>query len=101
MSEQVRLAGCFDGLRGLEIEMTLEQAQSASHQGQCDEDVAELLRDPEIAAQLDKIGADTIRLGLKEAGTWDTDELSDNDANRNRAVWMAACDIKERNHENE
>jgi hypothetical protein len=29
--------GCFDGTRGQEIAMTLEQAQTASHQGQCDE----------------------------------------------------------------
>ncbi len=90
-------AGCFDGLRGLEIEMTLEQSESASHQGPCDDDVAVLVSVPEISAQLDAIGADTIRDGLKECGAWDSIELDDDNQNRHRAVWMAACDITENN----
>jgi hypothetical protein len=75
--------------------MTLEQAQSASHQGQCDEDVAALLRVPEIAAQFDAMDPDTIRAGLSEYGAWDTLELADDEQNRHRALWSAACDIAE------
>jgi hypothetical protein len=87
--------GCFDGTRGQEIAMTLEQAQSASHQGQCDDDVAALLREPEIAAQFDAMDPDIIRAGLAEYGAWDTLELSDDEQNRARALWSAACDIAE------
>ncbi len=87
--------GCFDGLRGTGIEMTLDEALSASHQGQCDADVEALLNQPHIKAQFDALDADTIRQGLKEYGAWDADELADEEANRQRALWSAACDIRE------
>lgn len=87
--------GCFDGLRGLEIAMTLEQARGASHQGQCDEDCEALARVPAISAQLDTMGADKIRDGLRECGAWDAEELADDAQNRVRAVWIAAGDIVE------
>lgn len=91
------LYGCFDGLRGLEIAMTLEQALSCSHAGQCDDDVAALVRHPAIATQLDAIGADAIRAALSESGGWEDNELADDEQNRHRAVWLAACDIRENN----
>lgn len=89
--------GCFCGTRGLEIAMTLKQALDCSHQGACDEDVAYLVRQPAIAAQLDKIGAGKIRAALKEYGAWDDEELNDGEQNRHRALWSAACDIRENN----
>ncbi len=93
--------GYFDGLRGTGIEMTLDQALSASHQGQCDSDVSALLRVPAIASQLDALDPDTIRDGLREAGAWDAEELADDDQNRHRALWLAACDINENQDERE
>lgn len=87
--------GCFDGLRGLEIEMSLDDAESCSHQGECFEDVQALVATPAIALQLDNIGAEAIRAAMKESGGFSAEELADDDANRNRAVWMAACDIRE------
>lgn len=75
--------------------MTLEQALGASHQGQCDADVAALVRVPEIAAQLNAYGSEAIRDGLRESGAWDPEELSDDEQNRHRAAWLAACDIRE------
>lgn len=87
--------GYFDGLRGNGIEMTLNQALSCSHQGSCDDDVAALLKNPAIEAQLVAYGPDAIRDGLREAGAWDDEELSNDDQNRHRALWLAACDIKE------
>lgn len=87
--------GWFDGLRGRSLEMSLEQAEIASHAGQCDEDVKELAKDPAIVAQLEKFTADQIRESLKEYGAWDADELADDDQNKLRVVWSSACDIKE------
>lgn len=87
--------GYFDGLRGNGIEMTYEDALSGSHQGSCDEDVAYLVQKPAIAAQLDAIGADAIRAGLKDSGAYDAEELADDEQNRHRAVWFACCDIRE------
>jgi hypothetical protein len=90
-----KLSGCFDGLRGLSIEMTIDQAESGSHQGPCDDDIAMLLKVPELSAQLDEIGADKIRSAMKEVGAWDDDELADDDQNRARALWQACGDAKE------
>lgn len=87
--------GYFDGLRGLGIEMTIGQALSCSHQGSCDSDVAAMLKRPEIAFQFDTLGAEVIRDGLRESGAWDSEELQDDEQNRARALWMAACDIRE------
>lgn len=87
--------GCFDGLRGLGIAMTLEEALSCSHQGACDADVTALVKQPRFAAQFETLTADHIREGLKEAGAWDDEELADDEQNRHRALWFAACDIKE------
>jgi len=93
--ENELLPGCFCGTRGFEIEMTLADAQSASHPGPCDADVASLRRKPQIAAQLAKFTDDQLREALREYGAWEDDELQDRDANENRALWSAACDIAE------
>ena len=82
-----------------EIEMTLEQARSASHSGDCLLDVRELLDCRKIARQLDKIGPEKIAKELDEYGCWDEAELADEAANRSRIVWMAACDIAEEHQE--
>lgn len=80
---------------GFSIKMTREQAYSASHPGPCDEDVKALLKDARIGIQLDRIGPDKIRAELKEWGAWDEQELADNEANKERIVWIAAGNIRE------
>lgn len=77
----------------IELKMTLEQAHSASHQGQCDEDVRALSEVPKIAAQLRKIDPSTLRAELAEYGAWDATELSDHVQNLQRILWIAAGDI--------
>ncbi len=77
------------------VEMTMKQAESASHQGQCDEDVAALVAVTAIRRQLDKIGPDAIRAELEECGAWDAEELADEAQNRQRLVWIAAVNIVE------
>ena len=81
------------------IEMTKEQAHDVSHQGACDNDVKELIKVPKIARQLKKINPDLIRAELKEYGAWDEVELSDNDANFERIIWIAGGNIKEELYE--
>ena len=80
----------------LELKMTLAQAQSASHPGPCDMDVAALVRARNISWQLSGMSPDLVRAELREWGAWDEDELADHDANLTRLVWLAACDIAER-----
>ena len=81
----------------IELKMTLAEARSASHQGHCDGDVAELAKVPRIAKQLAAINAETLRAELKEYGAWDADELADHEQNLQRILWLAAGDIVEEN----
>lgn len=87
--------GFFDGLRGFGIYLTLTDAEGCSHAGDCDDDVSEVVKKPYVSKQLDRLGVEKIREGLKECGAWDAADLADDCQNRKRAVWLAACDIKE------
>ena len=81
----------------IELQMTLEQARSASHQGQCDNDVRDLSKVPAIARQLAKIDPAILRDELREDGAWDENELADHDQNLQRLLWLAAGDIVDGN----
>jgi hypothetical protein len=88
----------------IEFELTWAQALQGSHQGQCDADIAELRKVPEIAEVLGKINKDTLRSELDEYGAWDEDELKDHEANLDRILWLACGDIREehyKDHEND
>lgn len=74
------------------LKMTLEQARSASHQGQCYEDVSELARVPAIARQLALLQPADVVAELKEWG-WDAEQLQIHEKNLLRIVWVAACEI--------
>ena len=39
--------------------------------------------------------ADSIRAELREYGTWDSEELQDDEANFRRLVWIASCNVAE------
>jgi hypothetical protein len=75
------------------ISMKKTQAAGASHQGQCIDDVRDLLENKSIERQLNKIDPDDIRAELEEYGAWEREELSDNAANRERIIWIAAGNI--------
>lgn len=87
----------FSGNYGIEIEMTLAQANSASHSGVCDMDVLALSQEPDIAVQLTAIDPDTLQKELREYGAWDAEELKDHAQNLQRILWLAAGDITEQN----
>lgn len=79
----------------IELEITMDQARSASHVGRCDDDVAALCRMPGIAAQLERIDPETLRDDLRGYGAWDDAELADHETNLQRLVWLAAGAIVE------
>lgn len=81
----------------IELQMTMEQAESVSHSGECDEDVLELLKVPEIKAQLEKLNPETLISELKEYGAWNAEELADHAQNLQRILWLAGGDIKDNN----
>ena len=80
----------------IELQMTLYQARSASHQGQCIDDVLALSRVPKIAKQLAKVDPEVLRGELREYGA-DAEQLADHDENLQRLLWLAAGDITEEN----
>ena len=78
-----------------EIELSPEDAASASHQGQCDDDVLALSQRPDIAAQLATINPTHLAAELQEYGAWDKEELADHTQNLQRILWIAAGNITE------
>ena len=82
------------------LRMRLDDAESASGQGDCTYAVECLLETKYIGDQLSAIDPEKIRAELQEYGAWDDAELSDADANRQRLVWVAACDIAEQHRHN-
>ena len=84
----------------IEIEMSAEQATSVCHPGPCDENVAYLMAQPEIKAQLDAIPNNLMAAELAEYGAWDDEQLKDNDDNRAKLIWIVGCDLNENGHQN-
>lgn len=76
-----------------EIEMTLEQARSMSHSGDCEPDVLDAIKNG-LGKQL-KGKEDDVRRELSEYGSWDDEELCDDEMNLVRILWIAANNIVE------
>lgn len=79
----------------IELELSLDDAQTGYHQGACDDDVSYLRKCPHIAAQLEKIDPELLRDELRHWGAWDAEELADHEANLDRILWLACGDIVE------
>lgn len=60
-----------------------------------DEAVAYWLAQPEVAAIIGAVPAEDLRRHLNEYGAWEADDLADDHANRERLLWLAACDMRE------
>lgn len=73
-----------------EIELTKEQVLACSHQGECYYDCKDVLGELNL-----EIDPSLVRDELKEYGAWSDEELSDDNENLIKAVWIAAGDIKE------
>jgi hypothetical protein len=79
----------------IELRMTLAQAESMSHGGQCAADVNAGRECPSLAKQLAAIGPAVLRAELKEYGAWTAEELAEHDLNLNRILWLAANSVRE------
>lgn len=75
------------------IQLTEEDARSATHPGPCDADVAALSCLSYVEVQLLSIAPDTARDVLREYGAWDDEELADHAQNLARLLWLAAGGI--------
>ena len=79
----------------IELELTLEDVEYGSQQGQCDEYVKDLSEVPYIKEQLDKIDPELLSDELREYGAWDEIERADHAQNIQRILWLACSDIRE------
>lgn len=63
-----------------------------SHAGACDDDVSHW---SSRIPRPDSLTPALLASELREYGAWDTDELADDEANWQRIIWIACCDLKE------
>lgn len=75
----------------ISLELPMECVRDCSHPGACDEDVAVWAK--RMAPLRTTVSPDDVRKELKEYGAWDAEELSDDDANWRRLIWISACNI--------
>ena len=80
---------------GHDLRITLSDAYTCSHPGQCDDDVLRLMQKPYIKKQLKTLEPAKLAKELKEFGAWDTDELANHENNLMRWVWISCNDIVE------
>jgi hypothetical protein len=83
------------GCGRIELQINLDDAQACSHAGQCDSDVEWLRQQPYIIEQLSPISPELVANILREYGAWDDGDLADHEANLDRLVWIACCDLSE------
>ena len=81
--------------RPLSLRLTLDEAESCSHPGNCQADVIDLILTDGISAQVSTWDPETLRAELAEYGAWDEEELADYEENIRRMVWLACCDVAE------
>jgi hypothetical protein len=74
------------------IQITLKQAESAAHQGDCEESTKALIGK---VARPRKCNVSNLAAELEETGAWTKEELQDDEQNWIRILWIAACNIKE------
>lgn len=96
----------------IELQMTLAQADSVSHSGDCLVEVMALYQDPSIKAQLDKYSIETIKEVVNEYTDWDDTEWKDElesgdfmietieDVYKIRLLWIAGSDISDNMDDN-
>jgi len=77
----------------IDLSFTNEQIDSVPRQGPADDAIAALII--EMVDQTMKLNLDNLREELSEYGAWDSEELSDNNANIERWIWISVCDIRE------
>jgi len=75
------------------IDLTQEDAETGSHSGSCDDDIAWLRTQTRVQEELDRIPADDLRAELKEYGAWSEEELADHENNLDRILWLACGNI--------
>lgn len=65
-----------------------------SHAGACDEDVSFWLCDRVVASLLNEIPPKDVRICLRRYGAWSAEDLSDDEENLARILWLMCGDFR-------
>lgn len=84
---------------GNDLRITLIDAESCQHSGDCEFEVKALMNKPYIKKQLASLNPSQLKKELYDYGAWDNDELNNHAENLLRWLWISACDIAERKNE--
>lgn len=80
----------------IELNIPLRVAEMGYHSGQCDADVAWIMKNEKrVAAQLRRVNPEVLKDELRKYGCWDDEELEDHQVNLARLLWLACGDIME------
>ena len=86
----------FAQFNRFELQVPVSVALDCSQPGKdASDDVDFALRCTPAGDAIDTLDPDLIRKELREYGAWDDTELADDDANRERLLWIASCNIHE------
>jgi len=77
------------------LALTIGQARSVSHEGDCTQEVVLLAAKPEVASQLAELDKEHVRAELLYTGHWTDDDLDSDADNLLRFLWLAANYIAE------
>lgn len=81
--------------RPITLLVTLDDAASCAHPGDCGNDVRELSLCSHITTQTEEWDPEELAAELDEYGAWDEYELSDHEQNIQRMLWIACNDVAE------
>ena len=84
----------YDPNGELELDIKLEDARKGYHQGQCDDDIAELQKVPYIKEQLNPIPYDVLAAILDNYGC-EYDSGDDKEELEGTVLWLACGDVIE------
>jgi len=82
---------------GNDLDITKNQAEIGYHQGECENDILELMEIPSIKRQLKKLDKQQLKKELKQYGAWDKQQLENHQENLKRWLWISCGDIIDNN----
>ncbi len=80
---------------GATLRLTQDDIDSVPRSGPADDAIAALRRDSRIESQLQSADMRAVRDHLRGYGAWDDAELADDEASRDRWLWLAIGDCQE------
>jgi hypothetical protein len=84
------------GEYGLELKLHRDIILGCSHSGPCDADVEAALRtDGHTKRAVEELDPDAVVRYLLDTGGWDEEELTDDQENRERILWVVGGELRE------